>query len=76
MGVEYENQEKLIAVIFERRAIWDFKDPDYHNRERRKALWDEICVELNAKCMYIAYLYSLLLFCSLQLRISISDGKV
>ena len=36
----------LIELVRERVALWDQRDKNYHNRDLRAKLWDEVGEEL------------------------------
>lgn len=48
MSTKVDLSEKLISMIREREMLWNWRDPNYHNKERRKVLWAEICNELDS----------------------------
>ena len=38
--------EQLISLVFEKRCLWDMKERNYHNRDVKKRLWQEISDEM------------------------------
>ena len=41
------NIEKFIAIYQTKRLLWDTRDPEYHNRQKREDMWKEISTKLN-----------------------------
>ncbi|CAH1978009.1 unnamed protein product [Acanthoscelides obtectus] len=42
------NTEELITSIFMKKALWDQKDPQHHNRFILDKLWDAVAKEMNS----------------------------
>lgn len=51
--------EKLILGVFERKALWDQTNKDYHNRDMARKMWLSLAQEINETSKYM---YTTLLF--------------
>jgi hypothetical protein len=50
--------EQLIGAVYSRKALWQKKDVNHHNRDVIDNLWEEVAVALGSNSKYIK-LYSL-----------------
>ena len=46
------NKTYLIELVRDMRPLWDQRDKNYHNRDLKPKLWDEIGEKLNVAGKY------------------------
>ena len=63
---ESGNEDRLLDLIEERRALYDIEDSSYSNKVVKSRLWREISAELNIEGMRFCLLLLLYSTCAMQ----------